>query len=241
MRYAIYFTPPATDALTRTAAAWLGRDAFTDKELPAPEGLDEETWRSLTAEPRRYGFHATLKAPFRLAAETTETELVGAFRRFCAARPQVIIPTLALTQLGPFFALTPQDDSTAIDGLCAAVVEAFEPFRAPLSPEDIARRKPERLTDRQRDLLARYGYPYVHEEFRFHMTLTGPVAETERDGVSVILQDRFAAFLHRPLSIGHLALFAEREQGAPFHVLVNEALGVVKPGSDAPLSANNKN
>mgnify|MGYP000264647838 CR=1 FL=1 len=225
MRYAIYFTPPAADALTQTAAAWLGRDAFAQKEMPAPEGLNEETWRSLTAEPRRYGFHATLKAPFSLAAGKTEADLVEAFQSFCAQNQRVIIPTLALTELGPFFALTPQDDSTAIDGLCTAIVESFEPFRAPLSPEDVARRKPERLTERQRELLDRYGYPYVHEEFRFHMTLTGPVVETERPGVSAILKERFAAFLDRPLTVGHLGLFVERERGAPFHVMVHNELG----------------
>lgn len=226
MRYAIYFTPPASDRLTQTASAWLGRDPFTERDLPAPEGLDEETWRNLTAEPRRYGFHATLKAPFSLAAGTTETDLLDAFQAFCAKTAPVIIPTLTLGALGPFFALTPKDDSTAIDSLCSSIVDAFEPFRGPLSPQDMARRKPERLTERQRDLLARYGYPYVHEEFRFHMTLTGPVVDAEQGTVSALLNQRFAAFLGQPLEVGHLALFAERERGAPFHVLVHHRIGV---------------
>ncbi|MGE6739621.1 DUF1045 domain-containing protein [Allorhizobium pseudoryzae] len=224
MRYALYFTPPATDPLTKAAAAWLGRDPFTETHGPAPEGLDEETWQSLTAEPRRYGFHATLKAPFHLAAGTTETELVEAFRSFCASTAPVAIPSLALRALGPFFALVPRDDSADIDSLCTAIVETFEPFRAPLSPEDVARRRPERLTERQRELLTRFGYPYVHEQFRFHMTLTGPVVDQQHAGVSALLSERFGPFLDRPLDIAHLALFAERERGAPFHVLVHNSL-----------------
>lgn len=224
MRYAIYFTPPASDPLAQAAATWLGRDPFTETDRLVPDGVDAEAWQALTAEPRRYGFHATLKAPFHLAEGKTEADLVGAFAWFCASTAPVTIPTLTLRALGPFFALVPKDDSTAIDKLCATIVETFEPFRAPLSPEDVARRKPERLTERQRELLDRYGYPHVHEQFRFHMTLTGPVDISQQDAVSTILHDRFSGFLNRPLDVAHLALFAERERGAPFHVLLHQKI-----------------
>ncbi len=224
MRYAVYFTPRQEDALTQSAAEWLGRDAFSGSELPPPSDMDRGVWQTLTAEPRRYGFHATLKAPFTLAEGKTQADLVSAFRTFCETTAASVIPSLALNQLGPFFALTPADDATAINSLCASVVERFELFRAPLSPQDLARRKPERLTENQRLLLHRWGYPYVFEEFRFHMTLTGPVPPDLDQEVRQRLLGRFARFIDRPLPIDHLALFCQKERDEPFHVLVSAPL-----------------
>ena len=220
MRYALYFTPPADHPLTRTAAAWLGRDAFSgeDSAVEAAEAFAPETMTSLTAEPRRYGFHATLKAPFELAAERTEAELIARFEAFCAAQPAFDIPSIVVGQLGPFFALIPAQAHPPLQAFAAAVVEEFEPFRAPLSDADIARRKPERLSETQRAHLLRWGYPYVFEEFRFHMTLTGPVDPAQADAMRHLASARFAAFTDKPLRISGLALFVERERGAPFTV-----------------------
>ncbi|MDO1580598.1 DUF1045 domain-containing protein [Rhizobium oryzicola] len=227
MRYAVYFTPPQDDALTKAAAAWLGRDAFTGETLapPAVPDLTLEAWRMLVAEPARYGFHATLKAPFSLAPGRTEEELVAAFDSFVAATPATVIPELTLSSLGAFFALTPGEDSAAIDDLAAKIVRYFEIFRAPLSPEDIARRNPDKLTERKRAHLERWGYPSVFEDFRFHMTLTGQVPPEDQEQVRDILSPRFADFTGRPLPISHLGLFAEPERGAPFTVMKVALLG----------------
>ena len=218
MRYAIYFSPPQDDALTLEASAWLGRDAFSDHML-TPASLDGMTlaaWQSLTKDPARYGFHATLKAPFSLSEGCTEDQLLKAFDDFCRQTPACSIDRLALSQLGPFFALVPDGPSPAVDTLCGSVVEVFEPFRAPLGPDDMARRKPERLSENQRAHLQRWGYPYVFDEFRFHMTLSGPVSAEEQPQVRAMLEHRFARFIGQPLQIGHLALFAEPTRGAPF-------------------------
>lgn len=236
MRHAVYFAPPQDDPLNRAAALWLGRDAFSEGGItpPADAGLPLEEWQALTAEPRRYGFHATLKAPFTLTAGKTEQELADAFDAFCATTGPVTIPKLCLAGIGPFFALVPDGDSQAIDGLCAEITRAFEPFRAPLSPEDVARRRPERLTERQRALLEEWGYPYVFEEFRFHMTLTGPVPEEARPRLRDLLEARFAAFTGRPLAIAHLGLFIEPERGAPFLVDRHAPLGGAPDAQRSP-------
>ncbi|WP_210103922.1 DUF1045 domain-containing protein [Neorhizobium galegae] len=221
MRYAVYFTPPQDDPLTRAAVAWLGRDAFAGPAMtpPSDAGMALSDWEALTADPRRYGFHATLKAPFTLAEGCSPADLEAAFERFCAQAAPVVIPKLVLAQLGPFFALVPEiGSSESVDNLCAAVVEAFEPFRAALSPEDIARRRPERLTERQRAHLDRWGYPYVFDEFRFHMTLTGPVAEADQPRMRDLLTERFSAFTDRPLPVSHLGLSVEPERGAAFAI-----------------------
>lgn len=219
MRNAIYFSPPETHTLTQTASAWLGRSAFGALSAETvTAGSSAEEHRQLTAEPARYGFHATLKAPFLLPTDRTQGALEIFFDEFCSRQAPTLVPRLELTEIGPFFALTCGGGTEGINHLCNSVVEAFEPWRAPLTPEDMARRKPERLSERQRELLDRWGYPYVFEEFRFHMTLTGPVEEGSKARVRDILQTVFADHLGRPLPIEHLGLFVEVERGAPFTV-----------------------
>jgi len=220
LRYALYFTPPQHDPLTDLAARWLGRDAFTGEALPTPDAgpFDAEDHARLTADPRRYGFHATLKAPFALAASVTETDLLETVTDFASRTPAFDIPELVLGQLGHFFALVPGSVHQPLQNFAANVVKSFEPFRAALSEADIARRKPESLGEAERANLMRWGYPYVMDEFRFHMTLTGPVGREHQPVVGNLLRDRFAAHIGRPLAVAGIAVFVERERGGPFTV-----------------------
>jgi putative phosphonate metabolism protein len=219
LRYALYFTPPKDDPLTSLAARWLGRDAFSgeifsDKAMgPLPEGHAE-----LTADPRRYGFHATLKAPFELAASVTERDLLEVAAEFATQTKAFTVPELVLGQLGQFFALVPGLLYQPLQDFAWRVVKTFEPFRAPLSDHDIARRKPESLTEPERVNLLRWGYPYVNDEFRFHMTLTGRVPAERQAEMHHVLRERFAEHTGKPLDISGLAIFAEEERGAPFFV-----------------------
>lgn len=217
MRYALYFTPPADDPLTEAAARWLGRDAFTGKAL-APDAQRPDGWESLVAEPARYGFHATLKAPFHLAGGRTEADLLGALDVFAAETPDFTIPRLKIGRLGVFFALVPDGDADSLDRFAADVVRAFEPFRAPLSAADIARRKPETLPEPERTYLHDWGYPYVFDAFRFHMTLTGPVPAERQDEIAAHLDERFLPHIGGPLRVRGIALCIEPERGAPFTV-----------------------
>ncbi len=213
MRYAIYFSPPGSDPLTETASRWLGRNAFSG------EGFDDyASFADVTEEPRRYGFHATLKAPFELAEGIHESELVEAFSAFAASHAAFDIPEIVIGSLGPFFALVPATLHQPLQDFTADVVRHFEPFRAPLSERDIARRKPETLSESQRANLHRWGYPYVMDDFRFHVTLTGPVSEGRRQEMADILAETFSGFIHRPLTISGLGLFVEKERGEAFTV-----------------------
>ena len=219
MRYAIYFTPPAEDPLVHAASSWLGRDAFgRDVEEAAPQ-------YGLIREPARYGFHGTLKAPFHLAAARSESELFDAFDEFAARTSPFEIGKMAIEQIGPFFALVPDTGhETQITKLAEDVVRSFEPFRAPLGHADIERRNPKALPERQRRYLLDWGYPYLFEEFRFHMTLTGKVAPEETASTYERLKSRFGSFDGKPMKISHLALFFEPERGAPFNVIRMRAL-----------------
>jgi putative phosphonate metabolism protein len=220
MRAAIFFSPPADHPLTEAAAEWLGRDAFSGeaRTQPSVDDFPAEELRDLTASPRRYGFHATLKPPFRLAEGRSLDDVRPAALEFCRGRPQIRIASLKLGRLGPFFALTPDGAAPEVQALADDVVAAFDPFRAPPWPDEIERRQPDALSHRQRENLKRWGYPYVLEDFRFHMTLTGPVPAERQAAMELALSRRFAPFIGKPLAIDALSLFVEAEPPGDFVV-----------------------
>jgi putative phosphonate metabolism protein len=211
MRVAVFFTPPPEHPLTRAAALWLGRDAFTGEELPpsAGEGVAANEVASLTAEPRRYGFHATLKPPFRLAEGCRLEDVDEALAVVARGLAPVDVGRLAVSEIGSFLALTPAVECSAVGELAAEIVRRFDLFRAPPAPDEIVRRYPERLLPRQRDHLMRWGYPYVFDEFLFHMTLTGPVPKARRAVVRHVVENRFRPLLNRSVVVDALALFVE--------------------------------
>lgn len=220
MRYAIYFTPGKDDPLGQVAARWLGRSPFA-RDDARPIGVDGFSAAEMafhTAPPRRYGFHATLKAPFRLAEGRSESELVSALDAFASRREPVVVERIAVARLDGFFAIVPQVPSEALDRLASDIVTEFEPFRAPLTQAEIERRNPDSLSPAQLKNLHKWGYPYVHDEFRFHMTLTGRVPAAEAPRMEKAIEAFFGPLLLEPLDISSLALFAEPEAGAPFHI-----------------------
>jgi len=220
MRAAIYYAPRADHPLSLCAAGWLGRDAWTGRVVQTKpvSDADNETHAVLTAEPRLYGFHATLKPPFRLAEGATLAGLRRSLAVFCRGRGPSVIARLTLARLGSFFALVPGGEAPGLSALASDAVRAFEPFRAPLTAAEIARRRPERLSERQREYLSAWGYPYVFDEFRFHLTLTGPVPEAGWDSVESRLRSRFAPFIGRPLAVDTICIFVQPQLSSEFVV-----------------------
>jgi len=193
-RYAVYFAPDPGSALWEFGSAAIGYDAATGRDvaLVPPDGWSGGDWRSATEDPRRYGFHATLKAPFRLVDGQDEPALLRALDSFAAGNAAAPLGGLKVAALGRFIALVPAGDPAPVGTLAFAAVTAFEPFRAPLSDTDRARRLAGGLSERQATLLEQFGYPYVAEQFRFHMTLSGPLPEAERDAARLGLDQHFA-------------------------------------------------
>ncbi len=231
-RYAVYFAPPPGSDLDRFGSRWLGRDAWTDTALEQPpvDGIDAGRLADLTASPRRYGFHATLKAPFALRGGTTVVQLVDALAAFAAARPPVRAGRLVPSRLGSFLALTLARPSSGVGALADACTESFHPFAAPLSAADRDRRRAG-LSNRQRALLDRWHYPYVFEEYRFHMTLTGPVEDGDADHLQRAVADLAAGAIRDPLVIDAITLFMEEEPGARFRTIERFALTGTAPTS----------
>jgi putative phosphonate metabolism protein len=223
-RYAIYYTPQS-GALARFGAAWLGWDMTTGTARAAPDvpGLEDPA-HTLTETPRRYGFHATLKPPFRLAEGQTASALTDAVEALAKRLPPAHADALAVTRLGRFVALTVEGDSDEITACAASVVDALDCFRAPLTQADLERYGARPLSDRQRELLQHWGYPYVMEQFRFHMTLSSrlPVAKTR--ALQAALSSYLADMLPTPFTLDALTLAGEDTAGM-FHTLSRHRLG----------------
>ena len=225
-RYAIYYAAAADDVLTRFGVELLGYDAHTGNELPFPDEAlrTARDWRDVSADPRKYGFHATLKAPMALAPGTSEAGLAKACAAFAGqARPIPVIRPV-VDSISGFIAVIPAEPVDALQQLAADCAREFDSFRAALTAEDRARRKPEKLSERQRDYLDRWGYPYVMEEFRFHMTLTGRLDAERRGPILEMLQTRFASLRLDTLAIDRLALFRQDETKARFRIIAEWAL-----------------
>lgn len=223
-RYAVYDLGPGP--LAGFGADWLGWDARTGRAGPATGG----GWTDV---PRRYGFHATIKAPFRLAEGRSQAGLISAFDAFAAElAPVTIDGGLRLAALGGFLALVFDPQPAAVTQMAAAVVRGLDDWRAPLTDADRARRRPESLSPAQRENLERWGYPHVMDQFRYHMTLTGPLDAAEADAARRALSPRLEGLLPRPHRIDTLVLMGEDAEGR-FHALHRATLDAQ---ADLPIS-----
>jgi putative phosphonate metabolism protein len=227
-RFAIYFVPAADTVVYGFGSAVLGYDCYSGDTLAHPSGDDwgGPRWEELTREPRTYGFHATLKAPFRLLPQFDDADLlkelqalVGSIAGAPAFEPEVQI-------LESFIAIVPRTACPAVDRLAADCVTAFDRFRAPPTPDEKARRLASGLSQRQVENLDHWGYPYVFDDFRFHMTLTGRVDPDRRTAVSAVLRRRFAdCHGDRPIPVDRLALVRQERPGDRFRVVRQFMLG----------------
>lgn len=213
-RFAIYYAP-RDGAFADAAAAWLGWDARLGNEVAQP---DVPNIAALTTEPRKYGFHGTIKPPFRLAGRVGLPDLCNAAKQLAANLRVARMPGLRLADLHGFMALVPEGDTTALQTLAADVVRGLDHFRAPLTEAEIARRRPETLTPRQRELLSLYGYPHVMEEFQFHLTLSGKLNSADAPAQHRAAAQHFAGLLPQPFAVQDLCLFGEALDGR-FHLL----------------------
>jgi len=227
-RYALYYAPRPGDGLATTASQWLGRNPETGqtRAVRPVQGFHPERLAEIVAEPCLYGFHGTLKAPMALADELSESEFVEAVGRFAAGQRAFAVPAVELAELSGFLALVPATRCPELQDLADRCVVEFDEFRRPADEPELARRRAAGLTPRQDVLLSRWGYPYVLDEWRFHLTLTGRLHdERERAAVATALQQRFAGVLEQPLPVNDLCIFRQPAPGRPFNVLARFRLG----------------
>jgi putative phosphonate metabolism protein len=214
-RVAIYYAPLADDPLTGLATRWLGRDPVTGAPTAQPPipGIEEAT-----AEPRRYGFHATLKPPMRLAEGRDWRELMTAVRDVAARIAPFDLPRLAVQDLWGFLALRETEPCPALQVLADACVEQLDEFRAPPSEAELARRHASRLSAEQHVMLQRWGYPYVFGSWFFHMTLTRRLSGPEKAVFMPAAEAWFADALEAPRRVVDLAIFTQAGPDAAFKI-----------------------
>jgi putative phosphonate metabolism protein len=226
-RYAIYYAAPPDSPLELFGTRWLGRHHRTGEVFPQPDvpGMLADRLQQLTASPRRYGFHGTLKAPFRLADGATGAGLHEATATFAATRSAFSLPPLVIADLKGFLAFVPSSPAAPLDALAADCVTAFEPFRAALSEAELARRLKSPLSVRQRGQLARFGYPYVFADFSFHMTLTERLAPADKAILLPHLRAIGRELLVEPFVVDAIAVFEEQAPGSDFVMTGRYAFG----------------
>lgn len=207
-RLAIYYLPPDPGAFSAFGASWLGWDIERACAVPQPDipGIVE-----VTRAPRRYGFHGTLKPPFRLADGCDIKALSAETDALARNLPAFDLPGLEPVALGRFLALVPQGGIAEIAALAARLVRDLDRFRAPPTEAEIARRRGA-LSVRQEANLLTWGYPFVMEDFRFHLTLTDRLSKPRRAEVWGVLA-ALLPDLSRPLPVREIALVGERTDG----------------------------
>ncbi|MCV6585969.1 MAG: DUF1045 domain-containing protein [Marinibacterium sp.] len=222
-RFAIYFVPPQSAGWADWAASWLGWDAITGQARAHPDLDAPLPIADITARPRKYGLHATLKPPMRLAEGRDYDALAQATAALAATQAPVVLDGLELGRLGSFLALVPQGETAALAALAGACVTTLDPFRAPAPDAELARRRAAGLSPAQEAHLTRWGYPYVLDQFRFHITLSGRLGRDQIGAVGDLLDALLTPQIPRPFVIGDIAIAGEDADGR-FHVTDRFAL-----------------
>jgi putative phosphonate metabolism protein len=220
-RYALYYAPRPDEPLAVFGRGWLGRDVESGKVVTRirVRDISPERLVAITAEVSRYGLHGTLKPPFRLAPGRTEPELLEAAAAFATRRRPVAFGALVIKSMAGFLALTADRAANPLGRLAAACVRDFDSFRGPSTEQELAFRRAVDLTARQEELLVAWGYPYVFDEFRFHLTLTTPLEENERTTVAAILDELTEEARRTPGGVKDLVVFLEPAPDAPFRAI----------------------
>jgi putative phosphonate metabolism protein len=214
-RYAVYFTPEG--ALAQAGAAWLGWDIAGGLFVEHPDGMGVDLGK-ITQKPRKYGLHGTLKPPFVLAEGTDVHGLRDAVAALADTLDPVGLDGLEIAMLGPFLALKPMGDQTALGNLAAKVVMQLDPFRAAPSKDELARRRQAHLSPAQEAHLLAWGYPYVLEQFRFHLTLTGRLSQQAEPDVMQAAKVYFAPYIKTPMPIDSITLAGQGTDGMFYEI-----------------------
>jgi hypothetical protein len=214
-RYAIYWMPPLSSPLQAFAQDWFGgAKAF---------GLTPDLAACAVKAPKRYGLHATIKAPFRLMQGVSPDDLSAELGRFCARRARIITAPLALERFPSYLALCPSGRRAGLEWLASECVTHFDRFRAPLSEVDRERRR-SNLSPREAMHFEQFGYPHIFDMFYFHISLAGPLDQRALDSVSAALRPRLGALVNDDFVLGELCLCGVPGAVRPFAVISRHAL-----------------
>ncbi|GAA5157362.1 DUF1045 domain-containing protein [Viridibacterium curvum] len=215
-RFALYFAPTAGSAHDRFGTHWLGRDARTGERpaQPAVAGFTPERLAALTSAPRLYGLHATLKPPMYLAEGSNPAQLEAAVATIAAAHAPFHF-NVELAPLHGFLAWVASDAQEQIRAVADQCVRELDPFRRPPDAAELARRSAHGLSPRESELLLRWGYPHVFDQFRFHITLSDRIDDADESArLLAALREHSAALADEALVFDALDIFVQPSKGA---------------------------
>lgn len=220
-RYAIYYAPRNQTPLGDFGRHWLGWNGEQKENRPRPHlpDLSEAEIAARTQSPRRYGFHGTLKPPFRLAQSKNAEQLEEALASFSQQHAAIRCGPLELKTIGSFLALVPSPPVEALDDLARACVMTFDEFRAPADENELARRRKAGLSPLQDQLLRDWGYPYVMDEFRFHLTLTDKLDQQSLDQTYQALAPEITSLASGFFEVKDICLFGDPGPGKCFELI----------------------
>ncbi len=224
-RFAVYFVPPPQSPLAAAANRWFGDHpgaaaADTQKRRLAPQ-----RYRCILAGPRHYGFHATIQPPFHPAKGVSQELISSALEHLCCRHQPFLLPPLVITFMHTFFCLRPAATTPELSALAAETVQTLLVLRQPPDEAEKEKRRAANLSSRQEKILQKWGYPYLMEEYRFHLSLTGKI--DDEGEIPALLQDLkeiFAAAAQEQMHFAELCLCVE-ENGAPLRLLRRFPLG----------------
>lgn len=211
-RYAVYFLPQADSALAQFGAAWLGWDVASGGEISYPAWVTEGHAERV-ATPVKYGFHGTVKPPMRLAEGKSLESLRQRLQAVCQSHQAFTLPAFVLKDIGNFLCFTLSQPSAELQNLAEDCVRQLDDWRKPASEQELQRRRAAGLSERQAQLLEQWGYPYVFDQFKFHLTLSGKLNDTERAEQLALLQQHIHDLLNQTTTMLDLCLCGESEQG----------------------------
>jgi len=224
-RIALYFSPLESSALNQFGEAVLGRTHKEARKINSRSSFPSQSkWRRLTEKPAHYGFHATLKAPFEIAENKILDNLLYEVDAFASTQTPHLLNTLGPSELSNFMALTVQEQSKELTDFSFRCVTKFEDYRKPLSESDIARRKQQTLSARQLELLNQFGYPYIADEFKFHMTLSGKLENDDHD-FHAWASSLYSDMVKEVPVLDQLCLFKQKDRTSAFVELERFTLG----------------
>lgn len=213
IRVGVYYAPEIDDPLFAAGATWLGRDPESGAPASQP---DIPAIAEVTAEPRQYGFHATLKPPMRLVPGVRFDAVADAAADLAASIAPFDLPTLEVADLHGFLALRETTPCVALQALADLCIAGLDGFRATPDEAELARRRRAGLTAAQDALLRRWGYPYVFGAWFFHMTLTRRLRAEERALYKPAAEHHLARALRELRRVGAICLFTQAAPDRPF-------------------------
>ena len=219
-RFAIYYVPPESDYLTKFSASWFGWDAYQGIKVNYPmlRNLNYDL-KDITSKPSKYGLHGTLKAPFFLAPNRTIDELRLSLSVLSHSIKKFEIPSICLRIISGFIAIVPSTQNESMNYLAKKCLEDLDRFREIESPDILNKRRVVGLSPSEEHYLFRWGYPYVLDNFRFHLTMTTKLTSEVSKNVLSVLNSELRVVLKAPLAISKIYLFGESKLHGRFEVI----------------------